>query len=109
MCARRMPADLASAVARAESELAAAVEAGETWLRQHPHASEREIQCIALASQGLGNAEIAERLGVSVDLVKDQFRQVSARWGCKGRANVVATAFRLGYLKLEIPRGVIAR
>ena len=104
-----MPARLAHAVTAAQKALEDAVAAGQEWLRQHPHATAREIEVIALAAQGLGNADIAARLGMTVDQVKDLLRQVSRRWGCRGRAHVVATAFRLGCLRLDIPKGVINR
>lgn len=102
-----MPVRLTQAVAAAEQALKTAVDAGQAWLREHPHATAREIEVIALAAQGLGNAEIAERLGCAVDQVKDALRQVSRRWGCQGRAHVVATAFRIGYLSVEITKGVV--
>lgn len=104
-----MPSRLSQAVLTAQKTLQDAVAAGQEWLRQHPHATARETEVIALAAQGLGNADIAARLGMTVDQVKDLLRQVSRRWGCRGRAHVVATAFRLGYLRLEIPKGVINR
>lgn len=106
-CWRRLPSRLQQAVTAADTAAQSAVEAALEWLGAHPHATRREIEVIALAAQGLSNGEIAERLAVTVDQVKDALRQVSRRWGCRGRAHVVATAYRIGYLRLEIPKGVI--
>lgn len=108
-CGRRMPAELRDAVTAAEAAVGSAVVAAVDWLGAHPHATAREIEVMALAAQGLENEEIAARLHISTDQVKDALRTVSRRWGCRGRAHVVATAFRLGYLHLEIPKGVITK
>ena len=108
-CGNRMPARLREAIRSADAALAAAYSAAIEWLGAHPHATSREIEVIALAAQGLANDEIADRLAVTVDQVKDSLRQVSRRWGCRGRAHVVATAYRIGYLRLEIPKGVITK
>lgn len=108
-CGSRMPSRLREAVTRAEAALGDARAAAVEWLGVHPHATRREVEVIALAAQGLPNDDIADRLSMTVDQVKDALRTVSRRWGCRGRAHVVATAFRLGYLQLEIPKGVISR
>lgn len=101
-CEQRMPTRLQRDVLTADRALRAARAAAITWLGQHPHATERELQIIALAAQGLDNAEIAERLHVALHTVRDHWKRLSKRWGCTGRTHVVATAFQLGYLKLEI-------
>lgn len=95
-----MPADLASAVRRAQASLDLAVDAGRRWLDTHPQVSGRDLDVVELAAQGLSNDDIAARLDLSVHTVKDHFRRMSTRWGCTGRAHVVATAFRLGYLRV---------
>ena len=99
-CGKRMPAELAVAVTTAERAIRAAVEAGALWLGQHPHATAREMDVLALAAQGRSNEEIAAELHVGVSTVKECWRNLSKRWGCRGRAHIVATAFQLQYLTL---------
>lgn len=101
-CHLRLPEDLQRDIEDAERTLRAKDAEAHVWLGQHPHATERELQVIALAAQGRDNDEIAEELSVSVHTVRDYWRNLSKRWGCRGRAHVVATAFRLGYMSLEV-------
>lgn len=103
-CGKRMPDGLAQAVVHADRALRAAVTAGTTWLGQHPHATDRELEVLALAAQGRSNEEIAAELHITVHTVKDCWRNLSKRWGCRGRAHAVATAFQLGYLSLTSRR-----
>lgn len=100
-CGGRLPESLANRVHEAEQALAAARAAAADWLHRHPRISPRELDVVRLVAEGLGDREIAERLGMGYDQVKDQLRQVAARWGCRGRAQIVATAFRLQYLAIE--------
>lgn len=99
-CEQRMPADLSKAVRHADRALRAAVAAGTVWLQQHPHATSRELDVLALAAQGRANEEIAAELHISLNTVRSCWKDLSKRWGCRGRAHAVATAFQLGYLGL---------
>lgn len=100
-CAGRLPKPLAERVESAQAALGQARDAAAAWLHAHPRISARELHVVSLAAQGMTDAEIAEQLGSTVDHVKDQLRQVGSRWGCRGRTQIVATAFRLGYLTVE--------
>jgi len=71
------------------------------WLESHPHATERELDIIRLAASGLENQQIADELHVTVHTVRDYWRRLSKRWGCRNRTQVVARAFELGYLRIE--------
>lgn len=101
-CNLRMPLALRTRVETAEQSLSVAATEATKWLAQHPHATERDLQVIVLAAQGRENQEIADQLHLSIHTVKDHWRQLSKRWGCRGRAHIVATAFQLGYLNLEV-------
>lgn len=105
-CQGRLPAELAAAVADAQARVGKAEDAARRWLHAHPRVSARELEVLALVAQGLTDAQVAERLSATVDHVKDQLRQTADRWGCRGRANLVATAYRLGYLKVSTGKGV---
>ena len=100
-CDLRLPKDLRHMVATADRALRSAVAEATVWLGEHPHATDREINIISRAAQGAENEQIAAELSLSVHTVRDHWRRVSARWGCTNRTQVVATAFRLGYLSVE--------
>lgn len=97
-CNLRLPEGLRRAVVDADRALRAAVAAAVVWLGQHPHATDREIEVIERGARGLENEAIAAELCLSVHTVRDHWRRLQARWGCANRTQVVATAFRLGYL-----------
>lgn len=100
-CDLRLPKHLRSNVVTADRELRAAVAEATTWLEAHPHASDREVEIISRAAQGMENETIAKELHLSVHTVRDHWRRVMSRWGCTNRTQVVATAFQLGYLSVE--------
>lgn len=100
-CDRRLPKELRHEVVTADRALRAAVAEAIVWLGEHPHASGRELEIISRAAQGMENEAIAKELHLSVHTVRDHWRRVMARWGCANRTQVVATAFRLGYLTVE--------
>lgn len=99
-CHLRLPKDVRFAVLTAERSLRAAVAEGIVWLGEHPHATDRELEVITRAATGMENDQIATELSLSIHTVRDHWRKVMARWGCTNRTQVVATAFRLGYLSI---------
>jgi DNA-binding NarL/FixJ family response regulator len=58
--------------------------------------TERQLQVLMLAAQGLTGPQIAARLGVSRTTVKTHFEHTYARLGVNSRAAAVAEAIRLG-------------
>lgn len=61
--------------------------------------TEREIEVITLISDGHPNAEIATRLGISVDTVKTHVVRVRRKTGTRDRAHLACTALRAGWIK----------
>ncbi len=59
---------------------------------------QREI--LRLVADDLTNEEIATRLGVATQAVKNQLREMYRRLGVRGRAGAVGRGYRLGILKL---------
>ncbi|MGI5273132.1 response regulator transcription factor [Nonomuraea sp. CA-218870] len=101
-CEGRAPKKMQEALSAARARLDRATAEVADWLRTHPKVTRRELEVIELVSHGLENADIAARLHVSEETVKSTLRDVGQRWGCRGRgsrAQIVATAFRLGYLQ----------
>jgi DNA-binding CsgD family transcriptional regulator len=58
--------------------------------------TDRQVEILKLAAQGLSRHQIAERLGVSPSTVKTHFENSYARLSVNNRAAAVAQAIRLG-------------
>ena len=61
-----------------------------------PVITDRQVEILRLAAQGLSSRQIAERLLVSRSTVKTHFENIYERLGVKHRASAVAAAMRLG-------------
>lgn len=60
--------------------------------------SRRELEVLALASNGLSNQEIAERLCVSVETVRSHVSHARAKLGCHSRGHACCEALRRGLI-----------
>ncbi|NJQ16831.1 response regulator [Streptomyces bohaiensis] len=65
----------------------------------------RETDVLRLVAAGLGNAEIAARLGLSAATVKTHVKRVMQKLGVNSRAQAVVLAYESG---LVVPRGRVA-
>lgn len=63
----------------------------------------RQKQMVELVSEELSNEEIARRLGISPQTVKNHLTILMARLHCQTRVGVVVWAYRHGYLKVDHP------
>ena len=60
----------------------------------------REREILALLADGLGNKQIAARLGISTNTVKTHLELLFEKIGVSSRAEAVATGVRRGLLLL---------
>ncbi|KFG01611.1 LuxR family transcriptional regulator [Streptomyces scabiei] len=67
--------------------------------------TEREREVFVLVAAGLSNGLIAEQLHVSPSTAKTHVNRIMAKLGVRGRAQLVAVAYRTGYVR---PRGMTA-
>ncbi len=59
----------------------------------------REAQILALVAEGLGNAEIAERLSLRLKTIESQLRRMFDRYDVTSRTSLVRVAQRQGWIK----------
>lgn len=63
-----------------------------------PHLSPRQQEVVELIAQGMTNAEIGERLGITERTVKAYAQELYDKLGVRNRAGAVAAAWDLGLL-----------
>ncbi len=83
----------------APGELLRAVEAvarGEEAFPEAAYLSPREREVLAFLGKGWGNAEIAEKLGISVKTVEGHIERLKRKLGCPSTAALRALAIREG-------------
>jgi DNA-binding NarL/FixJ family response regulator len=83
-------------------EINGLTERASTWERPRPKRglplSEREIEVLALAADGLTDAHIATRLDLAACTVTDHIKSILEKLDVSGRAHAVAVGFRTGLL-----------
>ncbi|MBJ7532412.1 response regulator transcription factor [Dehalococcoides mccartyi] len=69
--------------------------------------SPREIEILQLASKGLSNREIADKLELSMRTVKAHLSNIFNKMRCSCRTEAIVKGFREGYVMLEdVPQGI---
>jgi len=58
------------------------------------------VEVLALLAQGLSNAALGRRLGVTELTVKSHLKRIGAKLGCTDRAGMVGIAYRTGVLRV---------
>lgn len=99
---RKDLADAVRAAARGDTVLAPAVAgklvSGMRQRRDTPQLTERELEVLRLAAEGLSNARIAGRLFIGATTVKTHLMNCYAKLGVSDRTAAVTTAIRQGIL-----------
>lgn len=72
-----------------------------TAVRLGQELSDRELQCLRGAANGLGNAAIGAELFLAENTVKTHLRRASLKLRATGRAHAVALALQQGVLTLR--------
>jgi DNA-binding CsgD family transcriptional regulator len=85
--------DIEDASANAHVDASATAQAGASL-------TNREREILALLADGLGNKQIAARLGISTNTVKTHLELLFEKIGVSSRAEAVATGVRRGLLLL---------
>jgi DNA-binding NarL/FixJ family response regulator len=65
--------------------------------------SEREIEVLQLAAEGAANKQIAERLGLAENTVKNHMKAILKKLEAADRTGGVVAAIRRGIIQLENP------
>lgn len=65
-------------------------------LARIPGLTRRQVNVVTLLLHGLGNMEIAKRLGISEHTVKDHLKDIFAKLAVRSRTELVAKVFGLG-------------
>ncbi len=73
--------------------------------REQP--SPRELQLLILAGKGLGNKEIAARIGIGERTVQTHFHNVLAKLGTTSRTEAVVTALSEGWITFDEIHSVV--
>lgn len=99
------PADVAAfadvvLVARESDDSAPGSEADASGIEQSVSLTNREREILALLADGLGNKQIATRLGISTNTVKTHLELLFEKIGVRSRAEAVAVGVRRGMLLL---------
>lgn len=87
-------------VAREGALAARVVNAGGEDASSEPLLTNREREVLGLLADGLGNKQIAARLGISTNTVKSHLELLFDKLGVSSRTEAVATAARRGLLLL---------
>lgn len=61
--------------------------------------TQKQLKVLELQSYGQNMTEISQRLGISVETVKDFVRKIHKNLGVKNSSHAVAQALRLGLLE----------
>jgi DNA-binding NarL/FixJ family response regulator len=77
-------------------------------LAEPPKPSARELELLSLMADGLTDAEIAEKLSISVKTMRSRLHALRMKMQARTRTHAVAIAFRRGLLEVDRRNGPAA-
>lgn len=75
-------------------------------IRGNIHVTRRELEALTLIGVGLKNNEVAERLGVSVNTVRNHIWNLMQKLGANSRAHAIVLAVQNGIIEVKRERSL---
>jgi DNA-binding CsgD family transcriptional regulator len=75
-------------------------------IKNNIHVTRRELEALAVMGMGLSNSEAAERLGVSVNTVRNHIWNLMQKLGATSRAHAIVLAVQNGIIEIEHERSL---
>jgi DNA-binding CsgD family transcriptional regulator len=75
-------------------------------VRNNVHITRRELEALALIGTGLNNSMVAERMGVSVNTVRNHMWNLMQKLGATSRAHAVVLAVENGIIEVRRKRSL---
>lgn len=75
-------------------------------IRNNVHVTRRELEALALVGMGLSNSEVAEKMGVSVNTVRNHIWNLMQKLGATSRAHAIVLAVQNGIIEVKQRRSL---
>ena len=75
-------------------------------IKNNIHITKRELEALALIGMGLKNNEVAEKMGVSVNTVRNHIWNVMQKLGASSRAHAIVLAVQNGIIEVKHERSL---
>jgi len=79
---------------------------GSFIIKNNMHITRRELEALALIGTGLNNNEVAEKLGVSVNTVRNHIWNLMQKLGARSRAHAIVLAVQNGIIEVKPERSL---
>jgi DNA-binding CsgD family transcriptional regulator len=76
-------------------------------LKNNIHITKRELEALTLIGMGLDNREVAKRLGVSVNTVRNHIYNIMLKLGANSRAHAIALAVQNVIITIETDKSLV--
>jgi len=75
-------------------------------IKNNIHVTKRELEALALVGMGLGNNEVAEKWGVSINTVRNHIWNLMKKLGATSRGHAIVLAIQNGIYDVEQQRSL---
>jgi DNA-binding CsgD family transcriptional regulator len=76
-------------------------------LKNKIHVTKRELEALALIGMGMNNYEVAEKMGVSVNTVRNHIWNVMQKFGASSRAHAIVLAIQNSIIDVKHERSLV--